>query len=359
MLKDIKETPDALKAALKAYFDQEKNIKNIKIPVNEQEIEKIYITASGSSRNAANFAKFFIEKTANIPVIVDYAGEFAHRSPVLNKNDLIISLSQSGETADVLAALKKARTAGISVFSITNNETSSIHKLADSGMLILAGTEESIPATKSFTCQLICLYIFGIHLAEKRNSLPKEEIQAIKEKIFLIPDKISLAIEEFSEKINPIALKIKDFNSLIILGRGQNWAFAEEAALKIQETCYINAFGFPTGEFMHGHIAVLDEKSIVLSIQTRAFDDLQSYNLALKNTQEIKKKRAPFLITIGHDSSAYPTQSDIFIEIKDQDEIITAFICVIILQLITNKTAELLGRDVISPRSLNKALLNE
>jgi len=356
MLKDIKETPHALKTVLNTYFQEDKTIKNIQIPVDSEKIEKIYIPASGSSRNAANIARYFIEQAANIPVIVDYAGEFAQRSVSVKQNDVVIPVSQSGETADVMAALRKAKEMGMSSFSITNNENSAMHKLADTGMLICAGHEESIPATKTFTCQLMSLYILGVYLAEKKKTISLKEAEVIKEKLFEIPDKISANINEFTEKIFETSNKIKDYSDLIIVGRGQNFGLADETALKIQETSYINAFGYPTGEFMHGHLAILEEKSPIISIVTETFDNSRSNALAIENIQDIKDRRNPFIILIGHNRIEW---ADIFIQINEQDRIITLFLTVVLLQLLAYKTATLLERDTINPRSLKKTVLNE
>lgn len=322
MLKDIKETPHVL----------EKLLSSNQLYADFKNINNIYIVASGSSRNAANVAKYFLEKVTSIPVIVDFAGEFAHKTPAINKNDLFIPLSQSGETADVLAALKKVKSRGIRTFSITNKENSAIHNLSDNGMLVYAGEEISIPATKSFSGQLMCLYLLGLHIAGKSA-----------EGLHHIPGKIADFIDKNSE-LNTIAEQIKNHKNLIILGRGQNWALAEEAALKIKETSYINATGYPTGEFLHGHLALLDEDFPVLSILTRCFDDAENYSLAIKNTEEIRKKRTPIMLELVH---------------NEQNEIIAPFITTILLQLLAYKTATLLGRDTDKPRSLNKTVETE
>lgn len=326
MIKDILETPSRL----------EFQLKNTIINLEPLKFNKIYIAASGSSRNAANIAKYFIEKVVKTPVIVDYAGEFAHRSVAFGKNDLFIPLSQSGETADVLSALNKAKMSGVRTFAITNNENSSIHKLADSAIQAYAGTEKSIPATKTFTCQLMALYLLGMHLGKLHGT----EIEKITDKI---PEKISKFIEQ-EDQTDAIAEKIKSTKSLILLGRGQNHPLAEEGALKFKETTYINATGYPTGEFLHGHLALLDENFPVISILTRSFDDSENYPLAIKNTEEISQKRNPILIKLSH---------------NEENEIIAPFITAVMLQLLTYKTAMLLGRDVDNPRSLQKTVESE
>lgn len=357
MLKDIKETPEALKTLLNTYISKEAGVKNIKIPINPQKLDKIYIAASGSSRNAANTAKYFMEKITGVPVIVDFASEFAHRTPAISQNDLLILLSQSGETADVLAALKKAKNLNICTFAVINEQNSSISKLADAEMLVYAGKEQGIPATKSFTCQLMSLYLLGIYIAEQKKSFSSQEIFAIIQKLSRIPDKISENIDLYLKKATIAAHKIKDSSILIILGRGQNWAISEECALKIQETSYINAFGYPTGEFMHGHFAVLEENFPVLSLLTEIFDDTQSSILAAKNTRELREKRNPLIIAVGH--AGIDVSADVFIEIEEKDKVITSFLTVVLIQLLAYKTAELSGKNTINPRSLKKSVLDE
>ncbi len=359
MLNDIKQTPDALKELLNAYMPEDKCIKNLQISINCKDIKKIYIIASGSSRNAASTARYFIEKVTGIPVIVDFAGEFTYRHiPDTGKNDLAIVLSQSGETADVLSALKKLKEQGMPSFAITNNENSTMQKLAESGMSVHAGTEESIPATKSYTCQLMSLYILGLYIAGEKGSLHPDTINLLLGKIRCIPDKISSFLDIFDGQVNAAVEIIKNSDRLIVLGRGQNYPSAEECALKIQETSYINAFAYPTGEFMHGHLAVLDENYPVISLLTRTYDNSRSIILSIKNTNEIKKKRNPAIIAIGHDSSEL-SNADVFIGIPEQDEVVTPFLTTLLLQLLAYKTAGALGYDTINPRSLNKIVLDE
>ncbi len=359
MLDDIKQTPDALKKLLKAYISDGKDVSNIELPISPGKIEKIYIVASGSSRNAANTAKYTIEMVTAIPVIVDFAGEFANREVAASQNDLLIALSQSGETVDVLTALKTARQRNIPTFAITNNPNSSIYKLACSAMFIHAGMEKSIPATKTFTNQLMSLYILGIFLAEQLKSFPQQDLGEIKKKLHKIPDKISDKIEFFSGEASKVAEKIKEMPGLIILGRSQNWPLAEEGALKIQETSYKNAFGYPTGEFMHGHLALLDENFPVISILTEVFDGAGINILAKKNTLKIKEKRNPLLIAIGHYDSDIEKKADIFIKIEQIDRVTAPFLTAVLLQVLAYKLADLLGFDAKSPRSLTKTVKTE
>ncbi|NLF82760.1 MAG: SIS domain-containing protein [Candidatus Gastranaerophilales bacterium] len=357
MLEDIHQTPEALKNLLNSHIDETNRVFGINLPAIPSDTDNIYIIASGSSRNAALMAKYFIEKIAKIPIIVDYSGEFAHRGFIINKKDLFITISQSGETADVISAIKRA--GKVASFAITNNPDSQINKLSRSGMFVHAGKEAAIPATKSYTCQIMSLYLLGLSLAQSRNSLSGKQISSIVETLKRVPDVIAANMQLLHEQTVECAKKLKDYNNLLIIGRGQNYALAEECSLKIQETSYINAFGYPTGEFMHGHLAVCDENNPVLSIITRAFDNSESYELALNNTREIKQKRNPFMAAIGHNSAHGKDFADVFVEVPEMGEITTPFLTMIAIQLLTYQMAALLGRDTLHPRGLTKTVLSE
>lgn len=359
MLNDIKQTPECLKKLLNSYIQQDYNIKNIKISIDPVKIKKIYIIASGSSRNAASTAKIFLEKTTALPVIINFAGEFSPDANILDQCDLIIALSQSGETADVISALKRVQLSGINSFAITNYPESTLFKMADSGMLINAGKEESIPATKSFSCQLMSLYILGLYLAEKRKSYPQAEINHIAKKLYQVSDFIFKEMEDLKQKASILADKIKNSKEMIILGKGQNYGLAEEASLKIQETCYVNAFAYPTGEFMHGHLAAVDEKTTVISILTEFFGSNKINVAGLKNTNEIKTKRNPYIIKIGHGFEETEKNTDVYVKITKKEEIATPFLTNVFLQLLAYKTAVLLENDTKTPRSLTKVVMNE
>ncbi len=361
MLEDIKDEPEIFKQLAKVYLPPNQPVQNISL--NAEKISKIFIVASGSSRNAGNITKYFIESASKIPVNVEHASEFSTRNPVLSNNDLVIFVSQSGETSDVLAALEIAKNKNAMTFVITNNESSTIHRIADSAMFIYAGKEQSIPATKSFSSQLLCLYIVGIHLAEKKNTLSAEEIKFYKQKIREIPEKIEKIISN-TKDIDKIAQKLYDKQSLIILGRGQNYGLAEEFALKIKETCYRNASGYPTGEFLHGYLAMIDEKSSVISIITKnAFDDT-NYNLAIGNTMQLIKKRNANVvivkdlndINIAQKLGELPAE---YLSIINCENNFSTIYSAVILHLLSYKMALLLGNDVNNPRSLSKTVYNE
>lgn len=365
MLQDINDEPKILNKLAEIYLPEGKPVQNINIAAEALTISKIFLVASGSSRNAANITRYFIEAVSKIPVSVEYASEFAEKNPILSANDLVIFVSQSGETSDVLAALKIAKSKGAHTFAITNNETSTIHITADSAMFIHAGKEISIPATKSFVAQLLCLYITGIYLAEKRNTLTSGNIEFYKKQIYEMPVKIEKLIAS-TEKIDKIAEKLHKSKSLIILGRGENFGLAEECALKIKETCYINTGSYPTGEFLHGHLAMLDETSPVISIITK-YNDIEldsNYALAINNTIQLIKKRDAKVFIVkdesdNHINSLFAEYNSEYIPIAEFDEQFSPVYTAVVLHLLAYTMAELLGHDVNNPRSLSKTVSNE
>ncbi len=363
MLKDIQETPKVLTTLINTYLSVDSLVQNIHIKT--ETFSKIYIVASGSSKNTGSIAKCFLEKLTQVPVIVDFASEFAHSKPILSKTDLVIFISQSGETADVIAAMKITKKQSVYTVAITNNEESTIHKLADSSIFIHAGTEISIPATKSFTAQLFCLYVLGIHLAEKKQSIDEQILKSLKLLLKSTVFNVEKIIKD-SENIitKELANKIASSKNIVILGRNQNLGLAEEGALKIKETCYINTTGYPTGEFMHGHLAFLDEKDSVISIINNTNEQSSNYELTIKNTKKIQKKRGSSLIIIKDKNdktieSEFVLGSVYFIDVPDLNQEFSPIFIGLILQILSYKTALILGNDTDNPRSLNKTVSSE
>ena len=365
MLEDILEQPEIISSLAKKYFPVNQPLQGLELNLSMHDIynlNNIYIVASGSSRNAGNIVKYFMEHALKLPVIVDYASEFAHRAPAISKNDLFIAISQSGETADTYSALKIAVSKGAHTIAITNNPDSKIYRLSQSAIHIEAGKEKSIPATKSFIAQLITLYALTMYLGEKRSSVSGERMNRLKKELHATGE----AVEEFIENsafLDETAKKLSGLKSLAILGRGANHAAAQEGALKIMETSYIDATGYPTGEFMHGYVAMVDENAPVLSIILKD-DKNMNYNLCLTNTEEIKKKRNPDLIIIKSDNDKDIEQrpllkDSLFLEIPSFSQEISSIFVVVLFQLLALKIANILNLDVNNPRSLSKAIENE
>ena len=364
MYEEIWQQPEIIKELADRYLPVNSPVQGINLEMSSEDIKnlsKVYITASGSSRNVGNIAKYFIETVAKLPVEVDFASEFAHRETILSANDFVIAISQSGKTADTLAALESAKGKGAHTLALTNNPDSVIHNAAESKMTVGAGIEKSIAATKSFTAQLLNLYALALYLGEQRETVTPERIKELKLELHILVHKIEKLLRN-DKNIEKIAGKIKESKNLVILGRGTNFAAAQEGALKIKETSYIDANGYPTGEFLHGHMAVLDENTPVVSIIVHNKAGDINYNLAVKNTEEIKHKLNPRLIIIKNQKDKH-IESEFkgagFINIPECDELISPMLTVITLQILAVKMADLLGRDVDHPRGLSKAVTAE
>jgi len=364
MYEEIWQQPEIIKELADRYLPVNEAVQDIcvEMPIEEiKNLSKVYIVASGSSRNVGNIAKYFIEAIAKIPVEVDFASEFAHRDTILSAKDLVIAISQSGKTADTFAALESAKEKGAHTLALTNNPDSKIHNLAESKMTVGAGVEKSIAATKSFTAQLLNLYALALYLGEQRETITLTRAKELKLELHVLVHKIEKLLKN-DKNIEKIAGKIKDSKNLIILGRGTNYAAAQEGALKIKETSYMDANGYPTGEFLHGHMAVLDENTPVVSIIVHNKAGDINYNLAIKNTEEIKHKLNPRLIIIKNQKDKHIEtlfKGADFINIPESDELISPMLTVITLQILAVKMADLLGRDVDHPRGLSKAVTAE
>jgi len=366
MFNEIQEQPKILKKLIEKYFLINKPVLNIKLNLSKEQIinlSKIYIVASGSSRNVGGIAKYFIENIAKIPVEIDYASEFSHRNPILTHNDFVIALSQSGETADTFSALKVAKEKGSHTFAITNNPESKIHNIAESQMQAGAGEEKNIAATKSFTAQLINLFALALYLGEQRDIANADLRESLKQEFYSAIDKLEELIKNTGE-FDEIAQKIKDSKSLIILGRGSNFPVAQEGALKIKETSYIDANGYPAGEFLHGYVAVVDENIPVISIIIPNCIDDATYKLSIQNTETVKKKRNPPLIIIKSKEDKEIELNTVFkdacfINIPHSCELISPVFTSVALQILAFKIAQALGRDLKNPRGLTKAITSE
>ncbi|MCQ2958007.1 MAG: SIS domain-containing protein [Candidatus Gastranaerophilales bacterium] len=355
LFKEIMEQGKVFKDLCSKFIDANYNIKEDVFPVKNW--NKIVICASGSSKNAGEISKYIIEKLAKVSCAIEYASEYAHKDNVLGKDDLFIAISQSGNTADTFEALKKAKAAGATTFAITNCETSKIHTNADYKVLADAGVENSIAATKSFTAQLLILFVFAMKLAEKTQNA---DLTEFKKEFVALGDKYDEVFAQ-REKISAIAQITKEAKSLAVLGRHINSALALEGSLKIKETCYINAMNSPAGEFMHGHFAVLDNTIPVIAMLNKSEDE-ENYKLALHNLCEIKSKRNVNVILIKNSddsTSAKEIGTDLTIDVPNVNSIFTPFMNLIVLQLIAFETASILHDNIDSPRDLIKCVAAE
>ena len=365
MYSEIIEQSQILKELAKKYLPLNSSVQNIHLNITKEELDnlsKVYIVASGSSRNVGNIAKYLIENIARLHVDVDYSSEFAHRNPCLKNNDLVIAVSQSGETADTYYALREAVDKGAHTLALTNCPESKINNLAKSSMHVGAGKERGIAATKSFTAQLINLFALAVFLGEQRGTISEEEAEELKEELHSALEKMDEFLEN-TDNITKLAQKIKDVSNLVIVGRSLSYAVAQEGALKIKETSYIDANGYPTGEFLHGYVAVLDNDIPVISIIVPNKKHEANYKLAIKQTLEMQQKGNSRLIIIKNSEDKAIEErfsEDVqYINIPSSCEEVSPFFTVVCLQLLALRIAEALGKDPDNPRGLTKAIVSE
>lgn len=326
-----------------------------------QNIRSIKIAACGTSWHAGIAAKYMIEELARVPVEVDYASEFRYRNPVLDENDLLIVISQSGETADTIAAMREAQEAGCKVLAICNVQGSMVTREADGTILTHAGPEISVASTKAFTSQIIALYIFALYLGEIRGKLSEEQVRKHAQELIELP----LKIEEILSDADTIEELSKEFfrsQDFLYLGRGINFPVALEGALKLKEISYIHAEGYPAGEMKHGPNALIDEKLPVVIINTREQGNEGSelrYEKTHSNIVEVKARDGIIfsILTTGDKMSS--VVSDHVIEIPQVSDLLAPILSVVPLQLLAYYIAVRRGCDVDQPRNLAKSVTVE
>lgn len=358
MLKEIHEQPDVIRNVLngKLYDIDEKIILNeVKIDKETlKNLQRIEIIACGTSLHAAMVGKYLIEDFCGIAVDVEASSEYIYRKTVTNKNTLVIGVSQSGETADTITAIKQAKAKGAHVLIITNRPDSAMAREADSLIPINAGIEVSVAATKSFTAQLMSFYMLAMFLAETKNSLPKEFLKELKHDIIQLPTLIDeiLTNKEPIQKCAKMFANTKDF---IYIARGINLATAYEGALKLKEISYINATGYAAGELKHGPIAMLDESMPVLSILMNG----KVYEKILSNSEEAKARNARLIALTSSQDKSLDDLFEIVLRIPKVNELLSPVLASIPLQLLAYYIAEFLGKDVDQPRNLAKSVTVE
>jgi glutamine---fructose-6-phosphate transaminase (isomerizing) len=348
MLKEILEQPSSLENLLGGKITDK-----IKLTLNFNitKIKRIILLACGTSWHSALIGKHLLENLTNIPSEVDYASEFRYRNPVLNENDLIIVISQSGETADTLAALKESKTKKTKTLGIVNVVGSTIAREVDSGIYLHAGPEIGVASTKAFTSQVLSLAILSLYIRQEKNLPLKQELI---DEIKILPKKISEFLEN-ENNIKEIAKEFKDSKNFLYLGRGINFPVALEGALKLKEISYIHAEGYPAAEMKHGPIALIDKNMPVVFIATKN-------NLSpkiLSNMQEVKSRNGK-IIAIKNDNDYKIKQlADYTIKVPETIDELSPIINVLPLQLLAYHIADLKGIDVDKPRNLAKSVTVE
>jgi glucosamine--fructose-6-phosphate aminotransferase (isomerizing) len=358
MLKEIYEQPRSIRDSIRGRV----NLKNgeIKLAGFEEILDKfknakrIIILACGTSWHAGLEAKYFFEEFAQIPVSVEYASEFRYRNPVIYKDDVVIAISQSGETADTLAAIKLAKEKGATIFGVCNVVGSSIPRHTDAGSYTHAGTEIGVASTKAFTAQLTVLMLICLRLALLKKCISKNKVKKILEELDSIPHLVEKALKE-KDKINIIAKKFKNAKNFIYLGRGYGFPLALEGALKLKEISYIHAEGYPAAEMKHGPIALIDENMPVVFIANKG----PSYEKVISNMMEVKARKGIIIAIVTKGDKDAKKIADYSIEIPETNEIMMPFVASVPLQMLAYYIAVLRGCDVDKPRNLAKSVTVE
>jgi glucosamine--fructose-6-phosphate aminotransferase (isomerizing) len=357
MIKEIHEQPKALRDTMTSRIVPGKsiNLDNISLTKEEiEKIEKIYIVACGTAYHAGIIGKYVIEKLARIPVEVDIASEFRYRDPIINDRTLLIVISQSGETADTLAALRHAKSKGIKVLAITNVVGSSISREADDVLYTWAGPEIAVASTKAYTTQLITMYTLGLFLAQNKNTLTSEEIEAIKNDMLTLPEKAEEILKN-KEVLQKFASNTYMHKDMFVLGRGIDYAVAMEGALKIKEISYIHSEAYAGGELKHGTIALIEEGTIVIALATQS--DL--YEKMISNVREVTTRGAKVLGFTVEGNTNIEKTVDSAIYLPKVNDILLPVLTVIPLQLLAYYISIQRGCDVDKPRNLAKSVTVE
>ena len=358
MLKEIFEQPSTIHDCLRGRLDAsagtitmsgvENNIEAFKTA------QRIIIVACGTSWHAGLVAEYVIEELCRIPVEVEYASEFRYRNPIVNKGDIIIAISQSGETADTLVAIEKAKEQGAIIFGIVNAVGSSIARLSHGGAYTHAGPEIGVASTKAFTGQLAVLTMMALKIAKEKETISNERYSKLLFELDAIPEKVE-AILKSADAIKAIAEKYKGAADALFLGRGYNFPIALEGALKLKEISYIHAEGYPAAEMKHGPIALVTETLPVVFVATK-----DSYHEKIvSNIQEIKARRGKVIAIISEDDDVIPGLADDVFFVPLADEIIAPMLSVIPLQLLSYYVGIAKGVDVDKPRNLAKSVTVE
>ena len=316
--------------------------------------ERFIIAGCGTSWHAGLIGEYLFEELARVPVEVEYASEFRYRNPIINESDVIIPISQSGETADTLAGMRLAKERGALLYGIVNAVGSSIARLTHAGSYIHAGPEIGVASTKAFTGQVTLLTLMALCIGKRRGTISKSQFSVLINELSLIPEKIQRVLQS-EDKIKYIASEFKDATNALYLGRGYNFPVALEGALKLKEISYIHAEGYPAAEMKHGPIALIDENMPVVVIATNQ----SAYDKILSNIREVKARKGKIISIVTENDEAITEFSDYTIEIPHTEEPLTPLLSVIPLQLLSYHIAVMRGCDVDQPRNLAKSVTVE
>ncbi len=358
MLKEIHEQPKTVADAMRGRLSASEGwIKLGGLEEHENRImnaERLLIVACGTSWHAGLVAEYLFEELARIPVEVEYASEFRYRNPIINEKDVVIAISQSGETADTLAAIEMAKSRGALIYGIVNSVGSSIARMTDAGSYIHAGPEIGVASTKAFTGQVTLLTMMALSLGYKRGTIKKSEYQRLLTEMENIPAKIQDVLK-INAQVQYIAKEIQNSPNALYLGRGYNFPVALEGALKLKEISYIHAEGYPAAEMKHGPIALIDENMPCVIICTNK----SAYEKIVSNIQEVKARKGIVIAIVTEGDTAIKGLADYTIEIPDTAEPLTPLLSVVPMQLLAYHIAVLRGCNVDQPRNLAKSVTVE
>ncbi len=358
MLKEIYEQPRSIKDSMRGRLNIKKGTVTLGGIIDyEQKLihaKRILIVACGTSWHAALVGEYLLEELARVPVEVEYASEFRYRSPVIYEDDIVIAISQSGETADTLAAIQLAKSKGATIIGICNVVGSTIARETDAGSYTHAGPEIGVASTKAFTAQVTLLSLMALMIAERKGSIQKSRYQQLLFALNEIPNKVEQVLKT-NELIKDVAKIYKDARNFLYLGRGYNYPVALEGALKLKEISYIHAEGYPAAEMKHGPIALIDEEMPVVVIATNK----GTYDKIISNIQEVKARKGKIIAVVTQGDVTVRQMADHVIEIPETEEQLVPILATIPLQFLSYYIAVMRGCNVDQPRNLAKSVTVE
>jgi glucosamine--fructose-6-phosphate aminotransferase (isomerizing) len=357
MLKEIHEQPRAIEDTLRGRVDLqtgECNADEIGLPVDvAQGVKRVLLLACGTSYHAALYGRYLLESVAKVPAVVELASEFRYRNPVTVPGDLVVAVSQSGETADTLAALKEAKSRGARVLAVVNVQGSAISRAADGTLYTHAGPEIGVASTKCFTAQLAAMALLSIHIGRARNVLGADDAQALLAEFVTIPEKMRVALEE-DTRLQAIAKSIVQTNNALFLGRGLSFPVALEGALKLKEISYVHAEGYAGGEMKHGPLALVDKNMPVVCVLPHD----ATLEKMLSNVQEVRARDGQVIAVANREVDASKLAKQVVLVPETREEL-TPLLTTIPLQLLAYHVADQRGTDVDQPRNLAKTVTVE
>ncbi len=358
MLKEIYEQPRSIKDSMRGRLNVAKGVISLGGIIDYQQklinCKRIIIVACGTSWHAGLVGEYLFEDLARIPVEVEYASEFRYRNPILDEHDVVIAISQSGETADTLAAIELARSRGATIIGICNVVGSSIARATDAGSYTHAGPEIGVASTKAFTAQVTILSLMALSIATQKGSIPRSRYHELLGEMESIPAKVEKTLEA-NDSILAVSKIFQHARNFLYLGRGYNFPVALEGALKLKEISYIHAEGYPAAEMKHGPIALIDEEMPVVVIATKK----GNYDKVVSNIQEVKARKGVIIAIVTEGDEVVRDIADHVIEIPETDEAFVPLVATIPLQLLSYHIAVLRGCNVDQPRNLAKSVTVE